>query len=587
MDVHRAARIAAAGHGGQVLLSQTTRDLVTAEDVRDLGEHRLKDLSAPERMFQLGDERFPPLKSLRQTNLPVPATPFLGRARELEQVVGLLRDTSVRLLTLTGPGGAGKTRLALQAAAEVAEDLPDGVWWVSLAPLRDPALALDAVAKALDVRERPGVALEETLADSLASKRALLLIDNAEHLLPQVARDIARLRQAGGAKLFVTSRERLQLQGEHAWTVPSLDEHDGPALFAARARALRPEFSETAATAELCNRLDNLPLALELAAARIPLFSPEQLLERLGQGLDLKGGRDADSRQQTLDATIRWSYDLLLPEEQRLFGRLAVFAGGCTYEAAEAVCGAEIDTLQSLIDKSLLRSRDVAGRTRFWMLETIREFAVRQLEVSDEVDALRLRHAEFFADQVLPRLNALPGVKSAGMTSVIPFGDGWSTASFNIEGLVVPPGQNGPWGDYRVSSPRFFEALRIPLEKGRLFPGLAQALRLISRDETRHIRFGVYMLQLLIQEHPGMWDVVQGRMNELLPYVLGMLGSEENPPPEDGSPVEYIVPPDELTAFAMTQFQRRMRVLERARTQSRVEVEEETSDELTEEFFAG
>ena len=248
MDVHRAARIAAAGHGGQVLLCQATRDLVRDEDVRDLGEHRLKDLSAPERVFQLGVERFPPLKSLRQTNLPVPATQFLGRASELEEVVSLLRDESVRLLTLTGPGGTGKTRLALQAAAEVAEDVPDGVWWVSLAPLRDPALALDAVAKALGVMEQPGVALEETLADSLAAKRALLLIDNAEHLLPHVAAGIAWLRQAGGPKLLVTSRERLQLQGEHTWTVPSLDEHDGPALFTARARALRPEFSETAAT---------------------------------------------------------------------------------------------------------------------------------------------------------------------------------------------------------------------------------------------------------------------------------------------------------------------------------------------------
>jgi predicted ATPase/class 3 adenylate cyclase len=398
MDVHRAARIAAAGHGGQVLLSQSTRDLVQTEDVRDLGEHRLKDLSAPERVFQFGHERFPPLKSLRQTNLPVPATPFLGRARELEEVVGLLRDESVRLLTLTGPGGTGKTRLALQAAAEVAEDVPDGVWWVSLSPLREPALALDAVAKALDVRERPGATLEETLADSLAAKRSLLLLDNAEHLLPHVATDIARLREAGGPKLLVTSRERLQLQGEHAWSVPSLDDHDGPALFTARARALRPEFGETTATVELCNRLDNLPLALELAAARIPVFSPEQLLERLGRGLDLKGGRDADPRQQTLDATIRWSYDLLSPEEQRLFVRLAVFLGGCTYEAAEAVCDAEIDTLQSLIDKSLVRSREVAGRARYWMLETIREFAAKQLETSAEVDALRLRHAEFFAE---------------------------------------------------------------------------------------------------------------------------------------------------------------------------------------------
>ncbi len=396
IDVHRAARIAGAGHGGQVLLSQATRDLVTGEAVRDLGEHRLKDLSAPERIFQLGDDDFPRLKTLYQTNLPVPATPFLGRKRELDEVVDLLRRDDVRLLTLTGPGGTGKTRLALHAAAEVAEDIPDGVWWVSLAPLRDPALTLDAVAKALDVRERPGVPVEETLVDALAAKRALLLIDNAEHLLPQVATEIARLREAGGPKLLVTSRERLQLQGEHAWSVPSLDDHDGTALFTTRARALRPAFTETPATTKLCARLDNLPLALELAAARVPIFSPEQLLERLGN-VELRGGRDADPRQQTLDATIRWSYDLLTPDERRLFTRLAVFGGGCTYEAAEEVCAADVDTLQSLIDKSLVRSREETGGARYWMLETIREFAAAELEASGEADALRLRHAEFFA----------------------------------------------------------------------------------------------------------------------------------------------------------------------------------------------
>ena len=396
IDVHRAARIAAAGHGGQVLLSQATHDLVPGEAVHDLGEHRLKDLSAPERLFQLGDGEFPRLKTLYQTNLPVPATPFLGRERELDEVVGLLRREDVRLLTLTGPGGTGKTRLALQAAAEVADDLPDGVWWISLAPLRDPALALDAVAKVLDVRERPGFAIEETLVDALAARRALLLIDNAEHLLPQVATDIARLHRSGGANLLVTSRERLQLQGEHAWSVPSLEDHDGAALFTARVRALRPAFTETPATAELCARLDNLPLALELAAARVPIFSPEQLLERLGKGVELRGGRDADPRQQTLDATIRWSFDLLGPEERRLFARLAVFAGGCAYEAAEAVCLADADTLQSLIDKSLVRSRETTGGERYWMLETIREFASTELEASDEGDDLRQRHAEFF-----------------------------------------------------------------------------------------------------------------------------------------------------------------------------------------------
>ena len=411
IDVHRAARIAAAGHGGQVLLSQATCDLVAGKAVRDLGEHRLKDLSAPERLFQLGDADFPRLKTLYQTNLPVPATPFLGRGRELNEVVGLLRHEDVRLLTLTGPGGTGKTRLALQAAAEVAEDAPDGVWWISLAALRDPALALDTVAKALDVRERPGFTVEETLVDALTAKRALLLIDNAEHLLPHVASEIAHLRELGGPKLLVTSRERLQLQGEHAWPVPSLDEHDGTALFTARARALRPAFTETSAIAELCARLDNLPLALELAAARVPIFSPEQLLERLGDGVELRGGRDVDPRQQTLDATIRWSYDLLAREEQQLFARLAVFVGGCTYEAAEAVCAADADTLQSLIDKSLVRTRQAAGGDRYWMLETIREFAAAVREASGEADALRLRHAEFFtafAERADPHLRHGP-----------------------------------------------------------------------------------------------------------------------------------------------------------------------------------
>jgi len=411
IDVHRAARIAAAGHGGQVLLSQATRELVGDETVRDLGDHRLKDLSAPERLYQLGETDFPRLKTLYQTNLPVPATPFVGRKRDLDEVVGLLRREDLRLLTLTGPGGTGKTRLALQAAAEVADDAPDGIWWVPLAALRDPALALDAVAKALEVRERPGFTVEETLADALPAKRALLLIDNAEHLLPEVATSIARLREFAGPKLLVTSRERLQLQGEHPWMVPSMDDHDGATLFTARAQALRPSLTETPAIAELCARLDNLPLALELAAARVAIFSPEELLARLGKGVGLKGGRDADPRQQTLDATIRWSYDLLAPAERRLFARFAVFAGGCTYEAAEEVCAADVDTLQSLIDKSLVRSREEAGGSRYWMLETIREFAAAALEASGDAESLRQRHAEFFtafAERADPHLRHGP-----------------------------------------------------------------------------------------------------------------------------------------------------------------------------------
>jgi predicted ATPase/class 3 adenylate cyclase len=397
IDVHRAARIAAVGHGGQVLLSQATRDLSGDAEVRDLGEHRLKDLLAPERLFQLGDRDFPPLNSLNRTKLPVAATPFLGRDEELREVVELVRRDDVRLCTLTGPGGTGKTRLALQAAAEAATDFLDGVWWVPLAPVRDPTLVLSTVATTLDVQEQAGASLAETMTSVLSGKRALLLLDNAEHLLPDVAGAVARLRDVHGPTLLVTSRERLRLQGEHAWSVPALEESDGVTLFTTRARAADPSFTPSSAVARLCDELDNLPLALELAAAHVTLFSPEQLLERLGQRLDLTGDRDVDPRQQTLRATIAWSYDLLSPDEQQLFARLAGFAGGCTYEAAEAICKADPRTLQALIDKSLVRRREAAGGPRYWMLETIREFAAEVLEASASAEETQLEHARFFA----------------------------------------------------------------------------------------------------------------------------------------------------------------------------------------------
>jgi predicted ATPase/class 3 adenylate cyclase len=381
-DVHKAARIAACGHGGQVLVSAATAGLVGGDGLRDLGEHRLKDLSAPERIFQEGEGEFPPLRSLYRTNLPVPATSFLGRERELIEVLALLEQT--HLLTLTGPGGTGKTRLALQAAADASDRYPDGVFWVPLAALRDAGLVLQEAARA--------VGASDDLAELVADKRLLLLLDNFEHVI-DAADDLATLQSTcPNLGLLVTSRELLALPGEQAYPVPALEPDEGRQLFLVRARAADPAFEPDDAVAELCARLDDLPLALELAAARVRVLSPAELLERLSGRLDLlKAGRGTDARQQTLRATIEWSHDLLDEQEKALFARLAVFRGGCTLQAAEAVCDADLDVLQSLVDKSLLRLRDDG---RFWMLETIRDYALERLEASGEADDLRDRHAQ-------------------------------------------------------------------------------------------------------------------------------------------------------------------------------------------------
>jgi len=399
-DVHRAARIAAIGHGGQVLLSASTAVLVDTE-LRDLGEHRLKDLSAPERIYQLGASDFAPLTSLYRTNLPVPATPFLGREHEVTEVVDLLSRSDVRFLTLTGPGGTGKTRLALQAAADCASDYPGGTYWVPLAPLRDAQLVLEAAGRALGAKA--------SLAEHIGDKSLLLFIDNFEHLL-DAAEPVAELLGAcPHLKVLITSREVLRLPAEHVYLVPALEPEDGRRLFAARARAVNSSFVPTDEVRTLCERLDNLPLALELAAARMRVLAPAQLLERLSQRLDLlAAGRGVEARQQTLRATIEWSYDLLDPKEKRIFARLAVFAGGCTLEAAEHVCEADVDDMQALVDKSLVRVRP---NHRFWMLETIREFAADRLGHESNVDEPRHRHAEYFfsvAAEAEPQLRGNP-----------------------------------------------------------------------------------------------------------------------------------------------------------------------------------
>ena len=379
-DVHLAARIAAAGHGGQVLVSQATRSLVDVK-LADLGEHRLQDLSEPVWIFQLGRDRFPPLKTISNTNLPRPASSFVGREQEVSDLLGLLQD-GARLVTLSGPGGSGKTRLAIESAAELVPDFRNGVFWVGLAALRDPALVAETVAQTLGAKDG--------LAEHIGERELLLLLDNFEQVVEAASELGSLLESCPNLRVLVTSRELLRVRGEVEYAVPPLAQPEAVELFCERAQLQRSDD-----IAELCRRLDYLPLAVELAAARTSVLSPAQILKRLSQRLDLlKGGRDAEARQQTLRATIAWSYHLLPGDEQRLFARLSVFAGGCTLEAAEAVCGADLDVMQSLVDKSLIRFAD----GRFWMLETIREFALERLEDSGEADELRRKHAEFFLE---------------------------------------------------------------------------------------------------------------------------------------------------------------------------------------------
>jgi predicted ATPase/class 3 adenylate cyclase len=383
-DVHFAARVAAAGHGGQVVLSQATADACddrVAGALLDLGEHRLKDIALPVALFQLGEGSFPPLKTISNTNLPRPASSFVGRERELAEVLGRI-EGGARLVTLTGSGGSGKTRLAIEAAATIVPEYRAGAFWVGLAALRDPSLVLETIAQTLGAKDR--------LAEHIGERALLLLLDNLEQVI-EAAPDLAALLEAcPNLTLLVTSRELLRVRGEVEYPVPPLAEPEAVSLFCERSQ-LQP----TEEIAELCARLDSLPLAVELAAARTKALTPAQILERLSLRLDLlRGGRDADPRQQTLRATIEWSYDLLTPEAQRLFAQFSVFAGGCTLDAAEEVCDAELDTLQSLVDKSLLRHTE----DRFSMLETIRELAAERVEESGEAEELRKKHAAYFLE---------------------------------------------------------------------------------------------------------------------------------------------------------------------------------------------
>ena len=392
IDVHRGARVAALAHGGQIVLSPTAAALVDGEVLVDLGIHRLKDFDGATRLFQLGTDSFAALRSPGSVDLPSPPTRFVGRERELFDAVSIVYERDPRVLTILGPGGTGKTRFAIELARLLADDADGATVFVPLAPVHTSALVLQALA------DRLGAAGSEpaAIAGALRDRRTHVVVDNLEHLLPAAARPLSDVIQAAPTlRLIATSREPLRIRGEVELDLPPLADDEAMTLFVERAHAVRTDVERTATVGELCRRLDCLPLALELAAARTKLLSPDQLLERLSHRLDLPGTRDADARHATLRSTIAWSFDLLESDERALFSRLSVFAAGCTLESAEAVCDADLDTLASLLDKSLLRRRTgQLGEERFWMLETIKEYASERLVESGERDSTCRRHTE-------------------------------------------------------------------------------------------------------------------------------------------------------------------------------------------------
>jgi predicted ATPase/class 3 adenylate cyclase len=452
LDVHRAARIGAAANGGQILISGITRDLIDARlpeisRLVDLGNHHLKDIEAPEHLFRVVASGVPdidsPPRSRRLRSLPTSPTRFIGRNREAADVVALLAET--RLVTLLGPGGAGKTRLALKVAGDLADDFADGVWFVPLDSVADPALVAPAIGDVLGIRERASTAPLELLETFLEGKSLLLVLDNLEHLRAAATVFDFLLKVGPGLRILITSRAPLGLYGEQLFAVPPLDlppeatESDpeeisrsgAVALFVDRARITDPHFELNHATAamvaEICRRLDGLPLAIELAAAKVRLMSPESMLDRLRSTLDMltTSAPNIPERQRSLRAAMAWSYDLLDEPARRLLERLSVFAGGCDLVSAQAVCDPErdiasdmLDAIGVLVDDSLIRRLAANGESRFALLQTVREFAASQLEIRPEADAIRQKHAEHFAQFVEAREDQLELIRPEVLAAI-------------------------------------------------------------------------------------------------------------------------------------------------------------------------
>jgi predicted ATPase/class 3 adenylate cyclase len=433
LPINRCSRLMTAAHGGQVVVSGATEMLMRGQlpggmELADLGEHRLRDLGQPTRIFQLVREGkrqdFPPLRTLDSFpgHLPAQVSSFIGRKNDASRVANAL-DTS-RVVTITGVGGVGKTRLALQVAADVLPKYRDGAWLVELAPVRDVTGVVEVVAEVFRFTGRSGLSLEDALLEMLAQKQALLVLDNCEHVLGSVARLVSRIeRECPGVGVLATSREGLAIDGEQILALPPMEagqpgedierlvHADATSLFVERARQVKADFalsdSNSRAVVEICQRLDGVPLAIELAAARVIALSPIELLRRLDRRFQVLAGgrRGAIERHATLRAAIDWSYELLNPAEQRLLARLSVFSGGCTLEAIEEVCegdpverDAVMDLVTGMVARSLVIAEDTGVGTRYRLLETIRQYSEERLADVGETEALLLRHAGFYAE---------------------------------------------------------------------------------------------------------------------------------------------------------------------------------------------